>query len=374
LTAAITDGQPYANLLLRYERVEQRNSLQDAEALTLRTRLGYKTGNYKGISAVIEFEDSRDVFGVDDYSVPQTNFNPGVFSVIADPQTTELDQAYLQFSKGGFTGQLGRQVITLDTHRFVGHVGWRQDRQTFDALTLRYKASETTNLLASHILKRNRIFAEQQDIDAQDTLLNLSVLSPLGQLTAYAYLLEEDETPATSNNTYGIRLHGTQELNSKKFSYSAELATQDRDPGIDTNYLALEAGVALTGIEIQLGYERLGSDEGTGGFATPLATLHKFNGWGDQFLVTPNAGLKDLYLGFAGNMLGGKWQLVAHDYATDVITRDGKDLGTEINAAFSRKFGKHYITGVKLSSYSAGAEGLGKVDTDKLWLWVGADY
>ena len=28
---------------------------------------------------------------------------------------------------------------------------------------------------------------------------------------------------------------------------------------------------------------------------TPLATLHKFNGWADLFLTTPNAGLEDAY-------------------------------------------------------------------------------
>ncbi len=37
--------------------------------------------------------------------------------------------------------------------------------------------------------------------------------------------------------------------------------------------------------------------EGNGaiGFATPLATLHIFNGWADLFLTTPANGLKDLY-------------------------------------------------------------------------------
>ena len=371
---AITTGEPYVNLLLRYERVDQRNSLKDADALTLRTRLGYKTGSYKGVSAVIEFEDSRNLFGVDDYSVPPTGFNTGVFSVIADPETTELDQAYLQYKSGGFTGLLGRQVITLDTHRFVGHVGWRQDRQTFDALTLRYQANEATSLQASHLVKRNRIFAEDRDVDVQDTLLNFSYKTSVGKLTAYAYLLEDDEVANSGLDTYGLRFNGSREMAGNKFLYAAEFATQDRDTNIDTDYLALEAGVELAGVIVRLGYELLGSDGGTNAFATPLATLHKFNGWGDQFLATPSAGLEDLFFGLSGSILGGKWNIVAHDYATDVVTIGGNDLGDEINASFTRKFGKHYVTGVKFSDYSAGAKEFGKVDTGKLWVWAGANF
>ena len=38
-----------------------------------------------------------------------------------------------------------------------------------------------------------------------------------------------------------------------------------------------------------LGWEVLGGDEDEPGeaFRTPLATLHAFNGWADQFLTTP---------------------------------------------------------------------------------------
>ena len=39
---------------------------------------------------------------------------------------------------------------------------------------------------------------------------------------------------------------------------------------------------------------------------TPLATLHKFNGWADLFLTTPNTGLQDLYLGAAYKFDGVK--------------------------------------------------------------------
>jgi len=134
---AVTSGKTKINLNLRYETVDQDNALKDANALTLRTRLTYETGTISGFSSLVEFEDSRTVLGTDDYN-NTTGKNTGVYSVIADPETTELDQFLLQYKQGSFKAKLGRQLITMDNHRFVGHVGWRQDRQTFDGITFTY--------------------------------------------------------------------------------------------------------------------------------------------------------------------------------------------------------------------------------------------
>ena len=84
-------GKLYGDFRLRYETVEQNNALEDADALTLRSRIGYKTASYEGFSALIEVEDVREI--VDDFSVPPAGVRPGQFSVIADPEGTEVDQA-----------------------------------------------------------------------------------------------------------------------------------------------------------------------------------------------------------------------------------------------------------------------------------------
>ena len=47
-TEALTKGTASADFRLRYENVEQDNAAQDASALTLRTRLGYTSGSFKG--------------------------------------------------------------------------------------------------------------------------------------------------------------------------------------------------------------------------------------------------------------------------------------------------------------------------------------
>lgn len=372
ITEALTSGKAYGNFNLRYESVDQDNALKDADALTLRTRLGYVTGTVSGFSATIEVEDSRVVFGQDDYSVPPTGFKTGEYSVIADPESTEVDQGFIQYKTDSFTGKLGRQVITLDNHRFVGHVGWRQDRQTFDGLSAKFSVSDKFDVMGAYLTQRNRIFADNGDINSEDLLLNASLKTPVGKLTAYAYLLEVDNDTDNGLDTYGIRLSGKKDA----FTYTAEFATQDSDSGAasyDADYLFLEGGTKIGPVTAKLGYEVLGSDDGAYGFSTPLATLHKFNGWTDQFLGTPGVGLEDLYLSVSGKVAGGKLALIYHDFSAD-DSAGADDLGDEIDLLYAKKFGKNYSAGIKYGAYSAGDASFGKVDTDKLWIWGSASF
>lgn len=370
ITKALTSGTVYGDFRLRYENVEQDNTAKDANALTLRSMVGYNTGSYEGFSATLEFEDSRVVAGQDKYA-PETSG----YSVIADPETTELDQGYLQYKNDDLTVKFGRQVLTLDNHRFVGHVGWRQDRQTFDALSVNYKVTKDLEATYAYLDQRNRIFAETQDKSSKDHLFNVSYKAGIGKITAYSYLLEEDNGTDNSLDTYGLRFDGATNIEEDlKALYTLEYAYQDNETAgnsLETNYMLVEGGLAFSGITSKLGYEVLGSKDSLVGFATPLATLHKFNGWADQFLGTPKDGLADLYVSFAGTLAGAKWMLVYHDFEAD----DGSaDYGDEIDVSLTKGFGKNYSAGIKYASYSAGDASTGKVDTDKLWVWVGAKF
>lgn len=376
-TEALTGGKANLDLRMRYESVDQNNALKDAEALTLRTRLGYTTGMYKGLSAMVEVEDVRIVGGVDEYTVGPTGFNPGVYSVIADPETTEVDQGFVKYQSDMFSGKYGRQVITYDNHRFIGHVGWRQDRQTFDGLTLALSPVKELTVNYGYVTKRNRIFAEAADIYSKDHLLNVAYKTPVGKLTGYAYLLEVDNNTDNALDTIGVRFSGATPIADNKLLYTAEFATQDSENGattFDADYMFVEGGMTFGGITAKLGYEVLGSDNGAYGFSTPLATLHKFNGWADQFLATPAQGLQDLYLSLSGKLFGGKWVAVYHDFSADESTSTIDDLGSEVDLLFAAKFNKIYNAGVKYAAYSAGDAAAGKVDTDKLWLWVGTKF
>jgi hypothetical protein len=375
IAEAIINGKTKINLNLRYETVDQDNAKKDADALTLRTRVTYTTGDVAGFSSIVEFEDSRVVLGMNDYN--NTLGKNGDYSVIADPETTEVDQFLLQYKQESLAIKVGRQLITMDNHRFVGHVGWRQDRQTFDGVTFTYQPIKDLTVDYGYITKRNRIFAEAKDIDSNDHLLNAAYQTSLGKITAYGYLLEIDNESENGLDTFGIRFNGGTSIGEQKISYQLEYAQQDADntpTSYSADYFLAEVSSTFSGIGLKLGYELLGSDDGNYGFSTPLATLHKFNGWSDQFLNTPKEGLTDLYASVGGKVAGGKWAVIYHKFDADDASVTVDDLGSEINAVYSNSFTKNYTAGIKLAAYSAGDTTAGKVDTNKVWLWLNAKF
>ncbi|GGA75815.1 hypothetical protein GCM10011369_17080 [Neiella marina] len=373
-TSALSAGKVSTDMNLRYENVSDDSDKKDADALTLRTRLTYSTGAFKGFSATIGMEDVRVVAGVEDYNAAGLNGKPE-YSVIADPETTELDQGFVAYGSDKFSAKLGRQVIAWDGQRFVGHVGWRQDRQTFDALSFDYTPMKDLALKYAYIDQRNRIFAEERDINSKDHLFNASYKTSIGTVTGYGYLLEEDNDTENQYDTFGVSFKGAQQLDSVKVLYAAEFAKQNFENAagadFDTDYYLLEGGVVFNGITFKLGYEVLGSDDGMKGFQTPLATLHKFQGWADQFLSTPNEGVEDIYVSATGKLFGGKWVVAYHDFSADESSDALDDLGSELDLLYAYKWNKVFSSGIKFAAYSADDY---KVDTDKLWIWTSAKF
>lgn len=370
----LAENNVKADFRLRYESVDQDNALQNADALTLRSRIGYQMGSLMGFSGFIEVENVQSVFSVDDYSVPPSNFNPGVYSVIADPKGTEVDQAYLQYRTKDLQFRLGRQVITTDNQRFIGHVGFRQDRQTFDGAGVKYSPYKGLNMQYHFINKRNRIFSNDADIDSRDHILNITTKTALGNFTGYGYFLEVDNSTHNSLDTVGMRLTGKRKLSEAKLDYTLEYASQVNETGntqFNTHYWLFEAGLGYTNMKFTLGYEVLGSDGGNYGFATPLATLHKFNGWSDSFLATPAVGLKDAYVKLTGKAAGGNYFIGYHKFNAEESGINNSDFGHEWNLQFTRKISDNYLVGVKYARYEAGDI---KVDTDKWWLWLDAKF
>ena len=112
----------------------------------------------------------------------------------------------------------------------------------------------------------------------------------------------------------------------------------------------------------------LGSDDGEFGFSTPLATLHKFNGFADVFLATPAQGIEDLYIGVGGKFSGFKWTAIYHDFSSEESIEGSTDLGSEIDLVLVRPITKQWVVGAKVALYDAGTAG--QVDTDRFWLWA----
>lgn len=338
-------GQILLDARLRYEAVSQDGLSKDAQALTLRTRLGYETAAVHGLKLLVEGEN---VTALDGRYNSQVN-GKTAYPVVADPETTQLNRLQLSWTGllgGGATGgaTVGRQRLILDNARFIGNVGFRQTEQTFDAVTLVYRPSPKLSLTYAYLDKVHRILGDghaQGSWRSDSHVAQIAAKTPIGQVSASAYLLDFANAPTQSSATYDIRLSGARPLRSDlTLTYEAQYARQSdygsSPTAFSLDYLNLAAGLKIKTSAVALGIERLDGD-GRRGFQTPLATLHAFQGWADVFLTTPANGVRDLQLTASTNLIASKahpikLQAAAHRF--DAVRGDAR-LGQEFDLAIS---------------------------------------
>ena len=365
---SLLDGQVHVNLRTRLE-IADVEGFDTAHALTERLRLGYGTKPYEGVSFYVEVEDIRAADD-DRYNAAGLNDNPDK-TVIADPEDTELNQAYVQYDSEPHAATLkfGRQRLILDDARFVGNVGWRQNEQTFDAVTVKTAAVEGIDILYGFIWDVNRIFGPDADadFDSESHLINIAFdAADLGRVTVFGYFLDFDDqaaAAANSSDTFGVRLKGSTDVGEENtlvyiFSYAHQVDAGDNPTDYDAEYLLVELKLDTGEAYFGAAYELLGSDDGDFAFRTPLATGHKFNGWADVFLVTPADGLQDAYL-FAGTTFscGVKAKAVFHLFYSH---EDGDEFGQELDLLLSKKLTDNITALAKYANFD-GDNGLADV-------------
>ena len=363
LETLVKDGSANLDLRYRYEGVEEGGKPEDANANTLRTRLSLTTGTLSGVSFGVEFDDVRHL---------TTDFNSTVngktdYPVVADPRGTDLNQAYAKFSQGGFTATGGRQRIVLDDQRFVGGVAWRQNEQTYDGVRLQY-GTDSLTAEYSYVSQVNRIFGPDSpnaNLRGDVSLLNAGwKIAADHKLTGFYYDMDYDDSAALSNSTLGVRYDGKLGPVALTGSYATQSETGDAPVEYTADYLLLEAKADLAGVTATLGGEVLGSDDGIKGFQTPLATLHKFQGFADKFLGTPADGIQDLYAGVAGKLGPVALSLTYHDFQA---VEGGANYGSEWDFTAAYAINSQVKALLKFADYSADDF---STDTQKIWLQV----
>ena len=375
---AFREGDANLSFRYRFEWVDQDGFNRDANASTLRTRLNFQTAAYKGFSFFIEADNVMEVFG-DNYNAGAGNTpNHGQYPVVADPTDTEINQAWFNYAFNDTSGiKLGRQRILLDNQRFVGGVGWRQNEQTYDAVSLDTQIAGS-QLFLSYIENVNRIFGDDVaagDHDNQTLLANWSnIWQNKHQLTLYYYNIDNQDAADFSTATLGASFKSHWPMGEHKMTFAAELAQQsdahNNPVNYDASYMRLDLALAFKQVTYFVGYEVLeGSTKQSGAaFRTPLATLHAFNGWADQFLGTPDVGLADSFVGAKGAIAGFNWQIKYHQF--DPESGPG-DFGHEVDFSVAKKLNKNLSALVKAAHFEA--EDI-KSDTNKYWLMLSADF
>ncbi len=365
---------------MRFEGVDQDSLAEDAQALTWRAHLGVETGKLWSTSLLAEGELVWPL--TSDYN--STINGKTQYPVVADPESYDINRVQLMnTSVPKTTLTLGRQRIVLDDQRFVGNVGWRQNEQTYDSLRILNKALKNTTLDVAYVTQVNRVFSTdspQGTYEGNSVLTNIAYQFALGKLIGFGYWLDFDpiaDVPAAagdSSKTFGVRFAGDASLKSFKLGYIASYATQteyaDNPLAFDLDYYLIELSGSYQQINLGVGWELLEGD-GTKGFTTPLATLHKFQGWADQFLVTPVDGIDDRYVnaGMTFKSIGPFDTLSAlASYHMFTAERGAADYGTELDAQVQVGWG-HFTGLVKYADYQAE-----RLFTDTTKFWVQIEY
>ena len=352
----------------RYE-FRETDPLDASHALTARARIGLTLGKPTGFSAFVEGEGTQGI--VEDYRSNPTGsqttrpYKVG-HSVIADPNNVELNRAYLQYADNGFALKAGRQRIIRNSAAFIGNVGWRQNEQTFDAVSLGYKKdSFATSYVYSDRVQR--IFGNDandappgpplHDFEGDFHLFDISSDTNFGKAGGYAYLLDvENNGNVGESNSFGAFFESS--------GFYGEFAYQDGTSNLaGGDYTALYGHLKYTtdalGGSGTLGVEYLGDH-----FKTPFATVHAYNGFADAFVLQriglntgPGGnynGLTDIYLGYTKKGLPGG--LVFKGFLHYFM--DGKmdnTYGYEADAVLVKKFNDD-LTGVFKAAYFSGED------------------
>ena len=397
--------KPIIDARLRYEHVDQQGIANEADAVVARARLGLEASQGP-LSFLIEAEGTMALSEKYSSGLNRKTLRPAAtgYPIVADPENVELNRIQLQYK--GLPGTVltgGRQRINLEDQRFVGAVGWRSNEQTYDAVRLEYAGVKNLKLDVTYSWSVRTIWGidggarafvnRPQAMNGDNVFATVGYKTPLGTLSGFYYRVDVDELPVAlqrmSSISFGARFSGARPLSKTvKWSYNISYARQE-DIGTNpldykADYILAEGFVDIAALKLGAGLEQLGGDRSVtvkatglpfaGGFAfqTPLATLHKFNGWADKFLTTPAAGISDYYASAAyGWKKVGPFDLIT---ATAVYHRFNSDVGKihygdEINLQLQAKLKKYTIT-AKYADYQRKgiASFAGDADTKKLWL------
>ncbi len=366
ILGALKNGNVGAELRLGYELSDLDNNMKSsANSVTLRTRLSYRTGNFDmgfaKLSGYIQFHN---------LSALLDHYGPGNkdYDVVADPDGSRLQQSYFDLEAFDTTLRAGRQEIIMDDHRLVGNIGWRQNGQSFNAVSLTNKSIKDLELYAGYILKVNTILLKELDLDDAGMILVHAKYTGIKDhsISLYNYLLDSNGGLSSDRDvgTVGARLKGKSSCTENfGFEYEGDYSQQyDYKDSTNRDAYMLNAfiGVNISRFGFGAGLSKISGKRGDSrAFDTLFSTAHKFNGWSDQFLATNGGGLinglEDLYIQFKARCKKGNTNLLARYHffdSTDKNTYDGT-YGNEVNVQTVTKIGKNTTFLLKYASYFA---------------------
>ncbi|RSV37326.1 hypothetical protein CA234_17415 [Sphingomonas sp. ABOLE] len=209
--------KPLVEARTRYEHLDQAEFANASDAVTIRVRAGAELTHGHWV-ALGEAQGNLAVVG---------NYYDGLHGpanrpTIGDPENVAIYRAQLQYRSAPLTVTAGRQRIGLDDERFVGAAQIRNNAQTFDAVRTEIVPVKGVKLDLTYAWDVRTIWGtegrgvRQRGVGGHNVFANLGAATPLGLLTGFAYLVDQDEAEVQgfrlSNQSYGVRLAGTRAI------------------------------------------------------------------------------------------------------------------------------------------------------------------
>lgn len=332
---------------LRYQSLSRDDFLDSAEALTLRFKGRVEFDLFEKTTALVELDGNVALIN---------NFNDGSngrldLPFIPDPNGFDLNRLQITTEVVPQTRvTLGRQRIELDDWRFIGAFPFRQNDQTIDAVRVETKILGKGILDLGYFNKVHRPLGSDNlrgVFEGNSFFANYNIGTPFGRFSAFHYALGLESGPEgvfrqdESTQTTGIRLLGRRDGDKLSLSWEGSYARQADRLGnpedYNSDYVLAELTLKPRNLIFKGRAEVLGSDNGAS-LQTPLASLHQFQGFADQFLTTPPDGLRDysLFVGYDVGKIGPFERVRAfsryHWFESDVNKRA---YGEELNLSLS---------------------------------------
>jgi len=250
--------------------------------------------------------------------------------------------------------------------------------RTYDSILLNNTSLPNTSVLLGYISKAQNTDSTIQSL--QLPLANISYnFAGVGKLTGYSYFIDFRDTYLYegSNQTYGVSFDGAYKVNdSLGVIYRTEYAYQSdykHSTPYQADYYHVIGGLTGYGFIVKGAMEQLGGKGLNKTFDTPLGLLHKFSGWADVFVTTPNDGYRDVYATVEKELMGVKLIGTYRDWFDDT---GKKHYGDEWDFMVTKEFFKHYNLMAKYAYFNSDTDGtvIGKYDTQKIWFGAGITF
>ncbi|MGN6479919.1 alginate export family protein [Luteibacter sp.] len=366
------ESAPYIEARYRYSNLHSDGKPRRGHANTARLQLGYHWAIGDGWSAYGEGIRTWSLFGRQ-YDDGSARITP--YPTEADPSSTGITNAWVNYAGDDFAVRAGRQYVLLDNGRFFSSNGWRQNLQSFDGARISWRPVDGTELSYYWLGRVNRtVGADFHDRDQRRWKLDAHLLHaeqalPVGKLTGYGYFVRNDTAAANSVKTLGLRYTGSETLGQRGpvLAWTAEWARQydyaNNPSDFSLGYHLIDATIGYAPLSVRFGEEKLGGN-GRNAVNVAYGAARAFNGWVVAFRI-PNSGLSERFVGLQGAVDVGRpatWQVTYRHFRP---VQGRAMLGDEVDIGLLVDLGRGFSVDLQYGDYRAHRHG---VDERKFWL------